>query len=55
MFGFWLLYQWACRGERVVLQKGLFEQETPFLLCSDGVFRLSIEQYSQELANGQTK
>ena len=55
MFAYWLLYQWACRGERVVLCKGQLENEAPFLLCSDGVFKLTIEQYDKELRKPETK
>jgi hypothetical protein len=47
MFGFLLLHQWVCEGQRVVLQKRGFD--CPVLLCADGAFNLERHAFRQEL------
>jgi hypothetical protein len=55
MFGYYLLWRWACRGERVVFRKYQYEDEEPFLLCSEGVFRLDKVQWQREAQNPATR
>lgn len=55
MFGYYVLWRWACRGERVVLRKDQFRGERPFLLCADGAFQLDNDQWEEEGENPQTR
>jgi hypothetical protein len=48
MFGFLLLHQWACVGQRVVLQKRGFTY--PILLCNEGAFKLKLDAFDRELS-----
>lgn len=55
MSAFWVLYQWAKRGERVVLVKENFCHGDPFLLSPDGAFELGRRELMVELWNPATK
>jgi hypothetical protein len=55
MFGYYVLWRWACRGERVVLRKDQYEDEEPFLLCADGAFQLDKVQWQREGRNPATR
>ena len=55
MFAFWVLYQWARDGERVVLVKKHFFFGAPFLLSPDEVVKLSEDELVRELSDPATK
>jgi hypothetical protein len=57
MFGYYLLYKWACcSGERVVFIKGNYLQESAFLLVSGGgAYELDHDQLMDELVNSKTR
>ena len=55
MFGYYVLWRWALRGERVVLRKDQYEDEDAFLLCAAGAFQLNNEQWKQEGRNPRTR
>lgn len=54
-FGYYLLWQWACRGERVVLRKNQFYGEAPILFCPEGAFMLDEEQWGEEIGDKRTR
>jgi hypothetical protein len=57
MFGYYLLYTWACcSDERVVFIKGNYLQESAFLLVSGGgAYELDHDQLTEELVNSKTR
>jgi hypothetical protein len=57
MFGYYLLYRWACcSDERVVFIKGNYLREAAFLMKSDGgAYVLDDDQLMEELVNPKTR
>ena len=49
MFGYVLLYHWACEGKEVVVRKAGYEGNAPYLYCADGVFELSEATFKQKI------
>ncbi len=49
MFGYLLLYRWACSDKRVVVVKRHLHMGKPLLLCKEGAFVLDEEAYAREL------
>jgi hypothetical protein len=52
---YYVLWRWACQGERVVLRRDQYENEDAFLLCPDGAFQLDTEQWKEEGRNPRTR
>ncbi|KAG5192639.1 hypothetical protein JKP88DRAFT_292661 [Tribonema minus] len=48
VFGYLLLYIWACLGKKVAVRKHGWRGEAPYLFCAEGVFEMSPERFRRQ-------